>query len=98
VTLLVGLFAFGATSQITVPSIQLRLLDVAGEYQSIGAALNHSALNVGNSIGAALGGVVIAAGFGYAAPAWLGIILSALGILIAMASFAMDKQTVSLAA
>jgi len=98
VTLVIALFLFGATSQITVPSIQLRLLDVAGDYQSIGAALNHSALNIGNSIGAALGGVVIAAGFGYAAPAWLGIVLSAAGVLIALASFAMDRRGVTLAA
>lgn len=97
-TLVVALFVFGTMSQVTVPSIQLRLLDVAGDYQSIGAALNHSALNIGNSLGAALGGVVIAAGLGYAAPAWLGVLLSALGVLIAVASFAMDRRGVTLAA
>lgn len=97
-TLVVALFVFGTMSQVTVPSIQLRLLDVAGDYQSIGAALNHSALNIGNSLGAALGGVVIAAGLGYAAPAWLGVLLSALGVLIALASFAMDRRGVTLAA
>lgn len=96
-TLVVALFVFGTMSQVTVPSIQLRLLDVAGDYQSIGAALNHSALNIGNSLGAALGGVVIAAGLGYAAPAWLGVLLSALGVLIALASFAMDRRGVTLA-
>ena len=92
VTLVIALFFFGVLSQTTVPSIQLRLLDVAGDYQSIGAALNHSALNIGNSIGAALGGVVIAAGFGYAAPAWLGIVLSAAGVVIAAISFSMDRK------
>lgn len=92
VTLLIALLAFGTMSQTTVPAIQVRLLDVAGDYQSIGAALNHSALNIGNSVGAALGGVVIAAGLGYAAPAWLGVVLSALGLVIAAISFSMDRK------
>ena len=98
VPLAVALFVFGALSQTAVPGIQLRLLDVAGEYQGIGAALNHSALNIGNSAGAALGGVVIAAGLGYAAPAWLGILLSFAGVGIALASFAMDRRRAAVAA
>ncbi|GGD33934.1 MFS transporter [Microbacterium faecale] len=92
VALVIALFVFGVLSQITVPSVQLRLLDVAGSYQSIGAALNHSALNIGNSVGAAFGGVVIAAGFGYAAPAWLGVVLSVAGVGIAAWSLALDRR------
>lgn len=98
VALVIALFVFGVLSQITVPAVQLRLLDIAGEYQSIGAALNHSALNIGNSVGAALGGVVIAAGFGYAAPAWLGIVLSVCGVGIAAWSLALDRPRVGIAA
>ena len=94
VSLVIALFLFGMLSQTTVPSVQLRLLDVAADYQSIGAALNHSALNIGNSMGAALGGVVIAAGLGYAAPAWLGVVLSAAGVVIALLAFAMDRRAV----
>ncbi|MGO1745492.1 MAG: MFS transporter [Microbacterium gubbeenense] len=97
VALAAALFVFGALSQTAVPGIQLRLLDVSGPYQAIGAALNHSALNIGNSVGAALGGVVIAAGLGYAAPAWLGIVMSFAGVGIALASFAMDKRRVTVA-
>ncbi len=94
VALVIALFVFGVLSQLTVPSVQLRLLDVAGSYQSIGAALNHSALNIGNSVGAAFGGVVIAAGFGYAAPAWLGVVLSVAGVGIAAWSIALDRRRV----
>uniref|UniRef100_UPI001EF9E0F1 MFS transporter n=1 Tax=Microbacterium sp. B24 TaxID=95616 RepID=UPI001EF9E0F1 len=59
-----GLFIFlvGFVSSVLSPSIQTRLMDVAGDNQSIAAALNHSALNIGNATGAFLGGVVIAAG------------------------------------
>ncbi|HLS92117.1 MAG TPA: MFS transporter [Microbacterium sp.] len=92
IALVGALFVFGALSQTAVPAIQLRLLDVAGDYQSIAAALNHSALNIGNSVGAALGGVVIGAGLGYVAPAWLGVVLAAAGVVIASVSFALERR------
>lgn len=74
------LFAIGTTGAALSPAIQTRLMDVAGESQTIAAAVNHSAFNVGNSLGAALGGGVVAAGLGYVAPAWLGVMMCALGI------------------
>ncbi len=87
VTVFVFVFAIGVVSSALSPSIQTRLMDVAGDNQSIAAALNHSALNIGNATGAALGGAVIAAGLGFVAPVWVGAILAAAGLLIAMASF-----------
>ena len=50
-------FATGFVSSVLSPTIQTRLMDVAQDNQSIAAALNHSALNIGNSLGAFLGGV-----------------------------------------
>ncbi len=66
VGMFVSAFLIGATSSAIPPAVQSRLMDVAGDARTIAAALNHSAFNVGNSIGAALGGAVIAAGFGTA--------------------------------
>lgn len=66
-------------------------MDVARDSQSIAAALNHSALNIGNALGAYLGGVAIAAGLDYLAPVWIGLGLSALGLLLAAATFAIDR-------
>ncbi len=65
-----------------IPSLQIRLMDVAGKAQTLAAALNHSALNLANASGAALGGAVIAAGLGYAAPALAGAGLAVTAILI----------------
>ena len=48
-------FLVGAASAALSPVIQARLMDVAGDAQSIAAALNHSALNIGNSLGGTLG-------------------------------------------
>lgn len=74
---IVGLF--GAT---LVPSLQIRLMDVAGDAQTLAAALNHSALNLANAGGAAIGGVVIGAGLGYSAPALAGAGLAVTAIIV----------------
>ncbi|HWD61013.1 MAG TPA: MFS transporter [Humibacter sp.] len=87
-----GVFLVGASSSAISPAIQTRLMDVARDSQSIAAALNHSALNIGNSLGAYLGGVAIAAGLGYRAPVWVGLVLSALGLILALGSFAYDRS------
>ncbi|MGM1017746.1 MAG: MFS transporter [Actinomycetota bacterium] len=81
----------GLVSAMLSPAIQTRLMDVAGENQSIAAALNHSALNIGNSLGAFLGGLAIAAGWGYTAPTWVGVGLALLGLLITVGAFRAER-------
>ncbi|BDV30104.1 MFS transporter [Microbacterium terricola] len=85
-------FATGFVSAALSPAIQTRLMDVAGDNQSIAAALNHSALNIGNSVGAFLGGTVIAVGWGFVAPAWVGVALALGGLAIAVGSFAFERR------
>ena len=89
--LVVFVFAVGVAAQGIGPAIQTRLMDVAGDSQSIAAALNHSALNIGNALGAALGGVAIASGSGYLSPVWVGVVLTAIGISIALVSFRLER-------
>lgn len=89
--LIIGVFLIGAAAAALSPTIQSRLMDVARDSQSIAAALNHSALNIGNSLGAYLGGLAIAAGLGYTAPVWIGVGLSVVGIFLAVATFALDR-------
>lgn len=90
--------AVGFVSSVLSPTIQTRLMDVAGDNQSIAAALNHSALNIGNASGAFLGGVVIAAGFGFVAPVWVGVGLAAAGLALALVSFRLEARRPSLVA
>lgn len=58
----------------------------------MGAAVNRSATNIANSLGAALGGTVIAGGWGYLAPAWTGAVLGVVGLALAAASFRLDRR------
>lgn len=74
------IFLVTATGSILVVNLQLRLMSVSGEAQTLGAAMNHASLNLANALGAWLGGVVIAAGYGYRSPALVGAALSVLGI------------------
>lgn len=90
--LLVGLFLVGLAGAAISPAIQTRLMDVAGDAQTMAAAVNHAALNIGNSLGAFLGGVVIAAGWGYLAPTWVGIALIVPGVGFALAGWAVTRH------
>ena len=87
-----GVFLVGASSAALSPTIQARLMDVARDSQSIAAALNHSALNIGNALGALVGGMAIAAGLGYVAPIWIGLLLTIAGSVLAVTSFALDRS------
>ena len=83
----------GALSAMISPAIQTRLMDVAGDNQSIAAALNHSALNIGNSLGAFLGGVAISLGLGFTAPEWVGAGLALLGLGITVIAYRAERRT-----
>jgi MFS transporter, DHA1 family, inner membrane transport protein len=89
---LIGVFAMGFSASILVPSLQTRLMDVAHEGQSLAASLNHSTLNIANALGAWLGGVVLAAGYGYEWPSRLGAALAVAGLILALISGLMDRR------
>jgi DHA1 family inner membrane transport protein len=84
---LLGLFGFA-----TVPGMITRVTDHA-HGAPLAASANVSASNVGNALGAWLGGLAITAGLGYAAPLYVGaaIVLAALIVMIIAA--ALDKGT-----
>ncbi len=86
-----ALWMMGATGMALGPVLQTRLMDVAGEAQTLAASLNHSAFNIANAQGAWLGGLVISAGYGWIAPIWVGVGLSIGGLLILMVSMALEK-------
>jgi DHA1 family inner membrane transport protein len=92
---LIGVFAMGFSASILVPSLQTRLMDVAHEGQSLAASLNHSTLNIANALGAWLGGVVLAAGYGYEWPSRLGAALAVAGLILALISGLMDRRGTS---
>ncbi|MDP9168238.1 MAG: MFS transporter [Actinomycetota bacterium] len=92
-TAMLGLFLIGASGSAIGPALQTRLMDVAHGAQTLAAALNHSALNIANAAGAWIGGLVIAAGYGYTAPAASGAVLAFAGLLVLTISVALQRWT-----
>jgi DHA1 family inner membrane transport protein len=90
-TALLVLFGIGASGSAVAPALQTRLMDVAQDAQTLAAALNHSSLNIGNATGAWVGGLVIAAGYGYTAPAAAGALLAAAGLLVLTVSVLVQR-------
>ena len=72
--------------------LQTRLMDVAGDAQSLAAALNHSAFNMANALGPWLGGMAIAAGFGWTSTGWVGSALALCGLIVWALSKALQDK------
>lgn len=73
-------------------ALQVRLMDVAGDAQTLAAALNHSAFNAANALGAWLGGLAVAWGWGWAATGWVGAALALGGLAVLGASVALERR------
>ncbi|WP_369156766.1 MFS transporter [Streptomyces sp. R02] len=82
----------GALGFATVPPLQKRVLDHAHGAPTLASALNIGAFNLGNALSAWLGGLVIAAGFGYTAPNWVGAVLAATALALAVLSSGLERR------
>ncbi len=92
---LVDVFAIGMGGALATV-LQTRLMDVAGDSQSLAAALNHSAFNVANALGPWLGGLAIAAGFGLASTGYVGCALALGGLAVwAVARASSSRKSVN---
>ena len=88
----VAVLLIAASGSLCLPALQTRLMDVAGDAQSLAAAGQHAALNLANALGAWLGGLVIAAGFGYTSPAVVGALLALAGLGVLAASVLLERR------
>jgi DHA1 family inner membrane transport protein len=88
----VNLFMMGFAGLGIGPALQTRLMDVAGDAQALAAALNHSAFNTANALGAWLGGLSIAAGYGWTSTGPIGALLSAAGFLVFLLARFNDRR------
>ncbi|MBD8871912.1 MFS transporter [Rhodanobacter sp. DHB23] len=75
----IGLVVWGAASFGIVPPVQMRVMQAAEQAPGLASSVNIGAFNLGNAVGAALGGAVISQGLGYSAVLWAGAALAAGG-------------------
>jgi DHA1 family inner membrane transport protein len=78
------------TGFAVVPGLQTRLMDVAADAQTLAAALNHSAFNIANALGAWTGGLAIAAGYGWTSTGWVGTLFALGGLGVFATSLLSD--------
>jgi DHA1 family inner membrane transport protein len=79
------IFLWGVASFAVVPPLQMRVMEKAGEAPNLASALNIGAFNLGNAIGAAVGGGVIDAQLGYPAVSIAGAAMAGLGLIVLLA-------------
>ncbi|WP_338772207.1 MFS transporter [Nocardia vulneris] len=92
VTAAITIVLIGALGFATVPPLQKRVLDQASGAPTLASAVNIGAFNLGNAVAAWLGGLVIAAGFGYTAPNWVGVALVVTALGLAVWSGAIERR------
>jgi DHA1 family inner membrane transport protein len=88
----VTIAVFGAAGFATVAPLQMRVMDKAKGAPALASAANIAAFNLGNAIGAYLGGLTIQHGLGYTAPNWVGAALAASGLMVALISGLLDRR------
>ncbi|QWF79497.1 MFS transporter [Amycolatopsis sp. CA-230715] len=88
----ITIFFVGVAGFMIGPMLQARIMEKAGGTPSLVSAAVQSAFNIANSIGAYLGGLVIAGGLGLVAPNWIGALLAVFGLSLAAVSGGLDRK------
>jgi DHA1 family inner membrane transport protein len=78
----VSIVLMGGFGFATVPGLQMRVMKYASSAPTLASGANIGAFNVGNALGAWLGGVTITAGLGYTSPIWAGAGITLLGLVV----------------
>ena len=86
-----AIIAVGTMGALAV-ALQTRLMDAAGEAQTMAAASNHAAFNTANALGPWLGGMAIGAGYGHASTGYVGAATAAVGLLLWGIAVALQRR------
>ena len=87
-----SLVLMGGFGFATVPGLQMRVMKYASSAPALASGANIGAFNVGNALGAWLGGVTITAGLGYTSPIWAGAAITFLGLGVMAFASSSAKQ------
>ncbi|TIT03193.1 MFS transporter [Mesorhizobium sp.] len=85
-------FLWGLLVFVIVPPLQIRVVEAASEAPNLAATLNQGAFNIGNAVGAWVGGVALSLGVSYANLPLVGAALALLAVAVAVMSQTLDRQ------
>ncbi|MEU5289228.1 MFS transporter [Streptomyces sp. NPDC020755] len=89
---LVMVVLLGGVGFMTTTPLQMLVMNKAKDAPTLASASNHSAFNLANAGGAWLGGVAIAAGWGWTSPALVGAVLAVIGLAVAATAGYLDRD------
>lgn len=78
----ISIFVMGIFGFAPVSAVQMRVMRYASSAPTLASGANIASFNIGNTIGAAAGGYLIARDYGYTSPLWSAAALTALAVVI----------------
>jgi len=86
----IALLVWGMASFAAGAPLQARVVEKA-HGANLAATLNQGAFNLGNALGASLGGLMIGAGLGYRSLPWASAAVTSTGLILAVVSMRMER-------
>lgn len=86
-----SLFFWGVLAFAVVAPLQTRVVNEATQAPNLASTLNQGAFNLGNAVGAAIGGAALTAGFSYGQLPGAAAILSLCALLLTLISWHMER-------
>ncbi len=91
----ITIFVWGVATFAIVPPLQMRVMEAASDAPNLASAVNIGAFNLGNAVGAAVGGGVIGLGLGYPAVSFAGAAMALGGLAIVLATRAQKSPALA---
>jgi DHA1 family inner membrane transport protein len=95
VAAIVTVFVWGIAAFATVPPLQMRVVQQASDGPHLASTLNIAAFNLGNAIGAFIGGSMISMNLGLPSVSIAGAAVALVGLLVTLASAALDRRRIA---
>lgn len=89
-------FLTGAISFSVIAPIQMLMIRSAKGAEMIASASLQGSFNIGNALGAFLGGLPLAAGFSYSSPNLIGVLMSIIGMIITIVLIRLHKKKIQI--
>ena len=89
-------FLTGAVSFSVIAPIQMLMIKTAKDAEMIASAALQGSFNIGNALGAFLGGLPLSAGYSYASPNLIGLVMALSGMVITFALMQKHKGNLQL--
>lgn len=91
------IFLWGVASFASIPPLQMHILKKASDAPQFASGLNVAAFNMGNALGAFIGGIVIEnPSLPLSALPWVAALVTFVGVFLTLISLSIDKKTLTI--